>query len=88
MVESLETMKELEFWINFFLRGLAGLHECLMVILKDSDKILLQKISNLHFDCKLDLANLRALTRVGNRVSLLNRVAHRRLIGLIQTLLA
>ena len=27
-----ETMKELEFLINFFLRGLAGRHECLIVI--------------------------------------------------------
>ena len=32
MVESLETMKELVFLINSFLRGLAGLHECLSVI--------------------------------------------------------
>ena len=32
MVESLETMKELEFLINSFLRGLAGSHECLTAI--------------------------------------------------------
>ena len=34
MVESLETMKELEFLINSFVRGLAGLHECLIAIWK------------------------------------------------------
>ena len=34
MVESLETMKELEFLINSFLRGLEGLHECLSEIQK------------------------------------------------------
>ena len=34
MVESLETMKELEFSINSFLRGLAGSHECLSAIKK------------------------------------------------------
>ena len=27
-----ETMKEFEFFIKFFLRGLAGLHECLIAI--------------------------------------------------------
>ena len=32
MVESLETMKELEFLINISLRGLAGLHACLIAI--------------------------------------------------------
>ena len=32
MVEGLETMKELEFFINSFLRGLAGLNECLSAI--------------------------------------------------------
>lgn len=32
MLVSPETMKELEFLIIFFLRGLAGRHECLIVI--------------------------------------------------------
>ena len=32
MVESQETMKELELMINFFLRGLLGIHECLVTI--------------------------------------------------------
>ena len=32
MVESLETMKELEFLVNSFLRDLTGLHECLSAI--------------------------------------------------------
>ena len=35
-----------------------------------------------------DLTDLWVFTRVENRVSLLNRVAHRRLIGLFQTLSA